>query len=79
MKSLSKRDKPKSSISLKMTGLITFLDNNRKLAIYIGGNIHGLCHYLEMIGDQTTFTTSGQNSHHFGPSYSTNNDTATLQ
>ena len=26
----------------------------------------------------TTFTTSGQRSHHFVPSYSTNNGTATL-
>ena len=32
-----------------------------------------------MIGDPTTLNTSGQHSHHFGPSYSTNNDTAYLQ
>ena len=32
-----------------------------------------------MIGDPPTFTTSCQRSHHFSPSYSINNDTASLQ
>ena len=54
-----------------MTYLITFLDNNEKYAVYTGGNIHGLYHYLEMIGSQTTFTTSSQRSYHFGPPYFT--------
>ena len=62
-----------------MIDLITFLDNNGKSAVYTGGNIRGLYRYLEMIGSPTTLTTSGQRSHNFGPSYSTNNDTATLQ
>ena len=33
-----------------MTDIITLLDNNGKSAVYIGGNIHGIYHYLEMIG-----------------------------
>ena len=32
-----------------------------------------------MLGAPTTLTTSGQRSHHFGPSYSRNNDAATFQ
>ena len=32
-----------------------------------------------MIGDTTTLTTSVQQSHHFGPLSSTNNDTASIQ
>ena len=32
-----------------------------------------------MIGAPTTLTTPGQSSHHFGHSYSRNNDAATLQ
>ena len=33
-----------------MTDLVTFLDNNGKSAAYIGGNIHVLYYYLEIIG-----------------------------
>ena len=62
-----------------MTDLITFLDNNRKYAVYIGGDIHGIYRYIEIIGAQTTLTTSVQRSHHFGLSFSNNNDAATLQ
>ena len=62
-----------------MTYLTKFLDNNVKLAVYTGVNIHGLYCYLEIIGAPTTLTTSGHRSHHFGPSYYTNNDTETLQ
>ena len=62
-----------------MTDLINFLENNVKYAVYKGGNINGLYIYLEMIGDPTTFTTLGQRSHHFGPSYYINNDTVSLQ
>ena len=51
----------------EMKYLITFLDNNRKFAIYTGVNIHGLCSYLDIIGAPTTFTTSVQYSHNFGP------------
>ena len=36
MKALSKSDKLKAFIEPKMTFIITFLDNNVKLAIYIG-------------------------------------------
>ena len=79
IKALPKSDKLKAFIAPKMTDLIKFLDNNVKLAVYIGGNIHGLYRYLEMIGSPTTLTTSGNISHCFGPSYSTNNDTVTLK
>ena len=44
----------------------------------MGGNVHGLYHCLGMIGPPTTFGTSGQQYTIFGPSYSTNNYTATL-
>ena len=62
-----------------MTYLITCLDNNRKSAVYTGGNIHGIYPYLEMIGHTTTSTTSGQHYHNFGPSSSINDDTTYLQ
>ena len=62
-----------------MTYLITFLDNNIKLDVYIEGNIHGLYHYLEIIGYPNVLTTSFHRSHYFGTSYSTNNDKATPQ
>ena len=62
-----------------MADLITFLDNNRKLAVYTRVNIHGIYCYIEIIGSQTTFTTSCQRYHHFGPSSSTKNYTSTLQ
>ena len=58
-----------------MTDLITFLDKNGKLAVYTGGNIHGIYRYLEIIGSPTILTTSGERSNHFGPSSSSNNDT----
>ena len=62
-----------------MTYLITFLDNNVKSAVYTGVNIHGIHDYLEIIGSPTKCTTSGKRSYHFGPSYSINNYTETLQ
>ena len=77
-KSLSKSNKLKVFIAPKMKYLITFLDNNGKPAVYTGVNIHGIYRYLEMIGPPSTLTTSGQSSNNFGPSSSTNNDTATL-
>ena len=61
-----------------MTDLITFLDNNGKVAIYTSVNTYGLYCYLKMIGATTTLTTSGHRYHYFGPSYYTTNDTATL-
>ena len=79
MKEFSNINKLKSFIAPKMTYLIAFIENNEKLAVYTGGNICGLYHYLEMIGASTTLTTSVWLSHHFGLSYSTNNDTETLQ
>ena len=79
MKALQKRDKLKSFIVPKITDPSKFLDNKGNLSIYTGGNIHGLYCYLEMIVDPPTLTTSGQGSHHFGPSYSTNNDKETIQ
>ena len=60
MKALSKSNKLKSFIVTKMTYLITFLDNNRKSAVYTRVNIHGLNIYQEMIGDPTTLTNTGQ-------------------
>ena len=79
MKSFSKRDKLRDFIAPRMTDIITFLGNNVKSAISIGGDIHGVYRYLEMIGNSTTLTTSGQRSHHFSPSYSRKNDAATPQ
>ena len=79
MKALSKSDKLRSFVAPKMTYLITFLDNNKKLAVYTGGNIHGIYRYLEMIGYPTTLTTSCHHSRHFIRLYSINNDAATLQ
>ena len=60
-----------------MIDIITFLDNNGKLAVYTGINIHGIYSYLEIIVSPTILTTSGQSSCHFRPSYSTNYDTET--
>ena len=62
-----------------MTYLITLLDNNGNVSVYTGGDIHGIYHYLEMIGYPKTFTTSGQSSHHFSPSSSINNYTSYIQ
>ena len=70
MNSLSMSNKLKVFISPNMKYLITLIDNNIKYAIYTGGNINGIYHYLEMIGAPRTLTTSGQSSHHFGTSYS---------
>ena len=56
-----------------MTDLITFPDKNGKSTVYTGGYINGIYRYLEMIGDPTTFNTSGHRSHHFAPSCSINN------
>ena len=79
MKALSKSEKNKSLIAPNIKNLIKFLENNGKSAVYTGGYINVIYHYLEMIGDPPTFTTSCQRSHHFSPSYSINNDTASLQ
>ena len=62
-----------------MIDLITLFDKNGKSAVYTGRNIHGTYIYLQMIGSPTIFTTSVQCSHHFGPSCSINNHTASLQ
>ena len=78
MKLFSNSNKIKALVAPKMTYLITFLKNSGKLATYTGVNIHGLYICLETIGSPTTLTTSGQRSHHFGSSSSTNNDTSTI-
>ena len=78
-KALKKSEKLRYFIAPKMTDLITFLDKNGKSAVYTVGDINGICRYLEMIGAPTTLTTSGQSSHHFGPSSHSNNYAATLQ
>ena len=62
-----------------MTDLVTLLDNNGKLTVYTGENIHGLYHYLKFIGFLPIFNTSVQRSHHFGASTSANNDTGNLK
>ena len=46
MKALSKSEKTKEFIAPNMTDIITFLDNNGKSAVYIGGNIRGIYCYL---------------------------------
>ena len=79
MKVLSNSDKIKELILPKMTDLIIFIDNNRKYDVYIEVNIHGIYHYLEIIGPPTTFTNSGHGSHNFDPSSSINNDAETTQ
>ena len=79
MKELSKSNKLKALIATKMTDLIKFLDYNGKYAVYTGWNIRGLYRYLEMLGAPTTLTTSVHLSRRYGPSPSTNNDTASLQ
>ena len=63
MKVFSKSDKLKAFIASNMADIITLLDNNGKSTVYIGGNIHGIYCYLEMIGTPTTLTTSGQKSY----------------
>ena len=78
MKSLSKIDKLEAFIATNIIYLITFLDNNGKYSVYIGGNIRGIYFFLEIIGSPKTFTTSGQRSHHFGLSFYINNDTEYL-
>ena len=62
-----------------MIDLITFLDNNRKYAVYTVGNIHGIYSYIEIIKAPTKLTTSGKSSNHLCPSYSINNYTASIQ
>ena len=78
-KELSKSDKLRDFIAPKMTDLITFLENNGKYAVYTGGDNNEIDRYLDMIGASTTFTTSGQRSHHFRTSSSINNYAATIQ
>ena len=60
-----------------MIYLITLIDNNRKMAIYIEGNIHGIYRYLAMTGYPTTFIPSVQQYNHFGDLYSINKYTST--
>ena len=79
MKALSKSDKLRAFIAPKFTYLITLPDNNGKLAVYTGGDIHGIYLYLYIIGATTTLTTSGQHSNHFSPSSPIKNYAATLQ
>ena len=50
MKASSKSEKIKAFIAPKMTDLITLLENNRKYAVYTGGNIHRLHRYVDIIG-----------------------------
>ena len=79
MEALSKRDKIKAPIATNIIYLITLLDNNGNLALYTGVNIHGIYHYLEMIGNPTTFNTLGYCSNHFGPSSYIKIDTKNIQ
>ena len=59
MKEFSKRDKTKAFIEPKMTYLTTFLDNDGKYAVHIGGNINGIYCYLKIIGAPKKLTTAG--------------------
>ena len=79
MKALTKSEKLRAFIAPKMTYLITFPDKNGKSAVFDRWDIHGIYRYIEMIGAPTTFTTPGQRSHYFSPSYYSNNYAATLQ
>ena len=78
MISLSKSDKLRVFIAPKITDLITLLDNNGKSAVYTRWDIHGIYRYLETIGATTTLTTSGQCSHRFSPSSTSNKNAETL-
>ena len=78
-KAFTNSEKLRDFIAPKMTYLITFLDKNGKSSVYIGGDIHGIYLYLEMIGAPTTLTTSGQSSYNLAPSSSRNNDAANIQ
>ena len=79
MKILSNSDKLRAFIAPNMIDLIKFLDNKGKYAVYIGGDIHRIYHYLEMIGAPTKLITLSQRSHHFSHSYYINNNKAYLQ
>ena len=78
MKALSKIDKLKSLIIMKITDITTLPDNSVKLDVYTDRNIHGLYRYIEMVGSKMTLNTLGQLFHQFGSSSIINNDTATL-
>ena len=78
-KVFSKSDKLRYFIAPKMIDLITLLNKNVKPAVYTGEENHGIYRYLDMIGAPTTVTTSGQRYHHFSPSSSIKNDTASIQ
>ena len=79
IKALKKSEKLRAFIAPKMTDLITFFDNNGKYDVYTGAEINGIYRYLEKIEAPTTLTTSGNISHHFGPSSFIKNYAATLQ
>ena len=79
LKPLSNIDKLIAFFTPKITNLIKLFDNNGKSTVYTRGDIHGICCYLDINGAPTTLTTSGQSSHHFTPSSSTNNDTSYIQ
>ena len=70
MNLFSNIDKLKAFIAPKMTYLVALLDNKIKFAVYTGGNIRGICRYIEIIGAPTKLNTSGQISRHFCPLYS---------
>ena len=67
MKALTNSEKLKAFMAPKITDLINFIDTKGKYAVYDGGDIHGIYHYLETIGAPTTLTTICHRSHHFGP------------
>ena len=79
MKALKNSKKLRGLIAPKIKNLITLLDKKRKSDVFMVGDINDIYCYLEMIGDPTTLTTSAQIYHHFRPSSSSNNDSATLQ
>ena len=79
MKVFLKSKKIKALILPNMRDLFTFPDNNERSDVYTGEIIHGLYHYLEIIGSPNTLTTSGHCYHHFGPSSWTIHFIATIQ
>ena len=78
-KSLSKSDKLKVFIAPNMKYLIILIENNGKLAICTGGNIHVIYHYLDIIGAPTNLTSFGHRYHPYINSSSTKNNKASPQ
>ena len=78
-KALINSKKIRAPIAPNIIDFINFLGNNRKSAVYTGGDIRGIYRYLDMIGAPSTLNTSSQRYRNLGPSSFINNDAETLQ